>query len=367
MLKSNYPKRRNNAPTCIDLFSGAGGLSLGFCQAGGIPIAAVDCDADSIKTYSNMLKICHDAQCVFIEQWIPKENLEGVDVIIGGPPCQGFSLARGTRFVDDPRNHLYKFFVKTVDRLRPKWIVIENVPGIISIGGGSILQEIYRDFSEIGYELTHKVINMAMYGVPQARKRTVFVGNRLGAKFEWPIPRFDSMYVDGEFRLSTHFRSVYDALGDLSWPMGRYFSHRANSKMRGPRNRDVMTQPAFTMRVRGDEFALCELPATSAFPPGPMPTTPMFYTPIQNDYQKVMRESPPWWIKDYVAPQERDVVVPKLKGTRRLTIREQARIQSFPDWFEFSGTIYSQARQIGNAVPPYFARQLFAKIIDQIK
>ena len=367
MLFSNYSVTYKDAPTCIDLFCGAGGLSLGFAQAGGIPVAALDCDRDSIETYRNMFGVCQDVQCIRIEDWNPGDGMKPVDLIIGGPPCQGFSMARGARFVDDPRNSLYKYFVKAVAALKPGWFVMENVPGIISIGGGVVLEQIYADFEQIGYRLTHRVINMADYGVPQARKRAIFVGNCRGREFKWPEPEYIKMPKDAEIWMEWNYRTVDMAVGDLPWPAGNYFSHRANSKMRGPRNRNVFTQPAFTLRVRGDEFAFCEEPATGAFSPGSCPEMELFYYPCQNDFQETMREKPPAWIKGYVQPRE--VAGPKtnrLVGTRRLAVREQARLQTFPDWFQFSGTPYSQGRQIGNAVPPLFARQLFAKIISQL-
>ena len=366
MLFSNYCSKYETAPTCIDLFCGAGGLSLGFSQAGGIPIAALDCDKDSIETYKKMFGVCSDIQCTKIEEWSLQAEIKSVDVIIGGPPCQGFSTA-GHRFIDDPRNKLYKYFVKAVSELTPKWIVMENVPGIVTIGNGAVLKQIYEDFERIGYKLTHKIINMADYGVPQARRRTIFVGNKLGKEFVWPEPEFVKMGKDTTHWTESNYRTVNMAVSDLPWPKGNYFSHRANSKMRGPRNRNVMTQPAFTLRVRGDEFAFCEQPAPGAFAPGECPNLDLFYYPCENDFQKTMREDPPVWIENYVKPiTVNEKKTSLLKGTRKLSVREQARLQTFPDWFEFSGSTYSQGRQIGNAVPPLFARQLFAKVIEQL-
>lgn len=366
-MKNRYSKKTATAPTCIDLFAGAGGLTLGFCQAGGIPVAAVDHDLDSTETYKKMFPMCKDVFCGNIQDWNPS-NLDGIkiDIIIGGPPCQGFSLARGQRFVDDPRNSLYKEFVRSVNKFKPSWFVMENVQGITNIGEGIILRQIYEDFEAAGYVLDHKVINMAEFGVPQSRKRTVFVGNRLGKKFIWPVSTRQKNKQ--QTSLLPGFRSISEAIGDLPWPKGPFFAHRANSKMRGPRNRIADIEPAFTLRVRGDEFALCEKPATSAFIPDYVPDeSDFYYQPAVGDYQKLMREDAPWWITDYKKPEEIAVKQKKLKGTRRLAVREQARLQSFPDWFEFSGRPYSKSKQIGNAVPPFFAKQLFAAILEQNK
>lgn len=355
-------------PKCIDLFCGAGGFTLGFCQAGGIPIAAVDHDLDSINTYKMMFPFCRETYCGSIETWQTNKILQDVDVVIGGPPCQGFSQARGLRFVDDPRNYLYKEFVRLVAEVQPSWVVMENVEGIISLGKGFFLQQIYDDFREIGYQIDHRVITMADYGVPQTRKRAIFVGTRTNQNFMWPEPThkpWTKLQLD-LFNEYQPYVSVEQALGDLPWPMGKYFAHRANSQMRGPRNRLVAKDPAFTLRIRGDEFALCEEPAVGAFVPGHLPERELIYMPISNAFQQLMREEPPPWIEAYQAPVIYDIDPPKLQGTRRLAIRELARLQTFPDWFAFTGRPYSQARQIGNAVPPLFARQLFQAIFRHL-
>jgi DNA (cytosine-5)-methyltransferase 1 len=370
-MKNTYtdPSTNDNYPVCIDLFSGAGGLTLGFCQAGGLPIAAVDNDPDSIETYKRMFPMCEEVFCGDIEQWKPNNSYKkNVDVVIGGPPCQGFSLARGLRFVDDPRNHLYKEFVRLVSIFQPKWFVLENVQGITNIGDGIILKQIYEDFNSIDYKVTHQLVNMAEYGVPQLRKRAVFVGNNLGKDFRWPEKKFKKQSKTSISPESLpRYRTINEALSDLPWDIGSYFAHRANSKMRGPRNRDVFNDPAFTLRVRGDEFAFCEKPATKAFIPDFIPDeSNFFYLPSNNEYQIAMRETPPSWIMDYKRPEERNSKSKtSLSGTRRLAIREQARLQSFPDWFQFYGRKYSQASQIGNAVPPLFAKQLFEAIFQQ--
>jgi DNA (cytosine-5)-methyltransferase 1 len=359
------------SPTCADLFSGAGGLSLGFCQSGGLPVAAVDHDPDSMATYGRMFPEGIDIHCGPIEGWIPRIETGSLTVAIGGPPCQGFSLARGLRFVDDPRNHLYRHFVRFLADFSPRWFVMENVPGITSIGRGLLLHQIFEDFRAIGYSVECRVINMADYGIPQMRRRAIFVGNRVNAHFAWPI----ATHAKAEPNVLTllpgaePYLSIRDALGDLPWSLGEYFAHRANSQMRGPRNRRVDRDPAFTLRVRGDEFALCDTPATGAFAPGPMPSERLTYSEPLNWFQDDMREEPPPWIQPDKKAATRRRRPPRLTGTRRLSLRELARLQTFPDWFGFSGVPSSQARQIGNAVPPLFARQLFRAILasDQAK
>jgi len=365
-------KIEKTSPKCFDLFCGAGGLSVGFAMAGGMPVGAVDNDSDSIETYRKNFPLAQDVECCAIEDWNPSTKSGEVDVVIGGPPCQGFSLARGQRFLDDPRNHLYKYFVDVVKRYKPKYFVMENVEGIINIGGGAILKQILEDFAQIGYEVDYRVINMAEFGVPQLRKRAIFVGSTRGKKFNWPVPSFrDPRKRTETLDIFAHelqpFNSVNSALSDLILPEGNYFSHRANAQMRGPRNRCAHTMPAFTLRVRGDEFALCEDPAQSAFIPGPAPPEDVEYRPPQNWLQSFLREKKPYWIEMDTIDHVKKNSVPKLSGTRRLTIREQARLQTFPDWFQFEGRITSKAKQIGNAVPPLFGFQLFSQIIEGLK
>lgn len=357
-------KQKGKRPTCIDLFSGAGGLSLGFAMAGGNPVGAVDIDKDSIGTYKDLFPFAANVHLGDITSWSPNAPLK-VDLVIGGPPCQGFSLARGLRFVDDPRNHLYKDFIRTVALCKPSWFVMENVQGITNIGGGIILQNILEDFEKIGYQTECKIVNMAEYGVPQLRKRAIFVGTSTGRKFLWPDATHKNKKTKNDlFRQLPNFNSVNDALGDLDLLRGNYFAHRANSQMRGPRNRCAHSEPAFTLRVRGDEFALCEEPATSAFVPGGKPDEPSAYLEAQTPLQEFYRsEAPSYLEKDgqHFGKRKRRK---NLKGTRRLTVREQARLQGFPDWVRFRGTEYSQSKQIGNAVPPLFAMQLFQSIFD---
>lgn len=350
--------------TAIDLFSGAGGLSLGLELAGGTSLGGVDFDVDSINTYRLNFPNAPFTHCGPIETWNPDSMLQGVDVVIGGPPCQGFSLARGLRFVDDPRNALYKHFVRTIEAVRPQWFVMENVEGILNIGAGVVREQIFEDFKGAGYTTTVRVINMADYGVPQRRRRAVFVGHRNGGDFQWPDTthsKHGGSQLLGD--LPSH-RSVHDALGDLDLTQGNYFAHRANSQMRGPRNRVVATEPAFTLRVRGDEFALCEHPAESSFIPGARPDEPLQARDPENGFQELMRG----WVpagRDALALSSTTNSAEKLKGTRRLTTREQARLQSFPDAFEFSGSVVAKARQIGNAVPPLFGKVLFESIAAQ--
>ncbi len=366
--KLKYVRSSSVAPRSLDLFSGAGGLSLGFLLAGGQPIGAVDFDQDSISTFSKNFPMATHNHAVSIEDWSPSKQEKKVDVVFGGPPCQGFSLARGQRFVDDPRNSLYKHFVRIVKTVRPEWVVMENVEGLLSIGEGEVLRQVLEDFEAVGYELHYKVVNMAKYGIPQSRRRAIFVGNRSGKQFNWPDENFmkvpaENAQVQLLIQDKEPFTSVNAALGDLNISEGNFFSHRANSQMRGPRNRDAFMEPAFTLRVRGDEFALCEKPAKTSFIPKHRVDEPTKFVSPKNEFQEFMQRKPSWARSNGLTQGIRSSR-PVVLGSRYLTLREQARLQSFPDWFEFDGVRTSQAKQIGNAVPPLFAAQLFKSLFD---
>jgi DNA (cytosine-5)-methyltransferase 1 len=245
-------------------------------------------------------------------------------------------------------------------------MVMENVPGILNIGGGIIYDQIREDFAAIGYLIECRLFNMEEYGVPQSRKRAIFIGTNTKLTIPWPVrSRSKNPNEDTDlFNKTSNIVTIHDALSDLPWPMGRFFAHRANSQMRGPRNRDVLAKTAFTLRVRGDEFAMCENPASSAFIPGPVPSVKQTLRPPKNEFQEYIRHDAPAWIEQPPQLPVNKRPVSWLSGTRRLAIREQARLQTFPDWFAFSGSEYRQSSQIGNAVPPLFARALFEALLQ---
>ena len=175
----------------IDLFCGCGGLSLGFENAGFNVLLGIDMWEDALVTYRhnhrNGNTLCADLATLSVEEVDKAINYEKVDVIIGGPPCQGFSIA-GKRIVEDDRNKLYKSFVRMVAYFKPKAFVLENVPNILSIGEGAVRESIINDFSELGYKVTYKVLLAADYGVPQNRRRAIFVGMLGGKEFVFPAP-----------------------------------------------------------------------------------------------------------------------------------------------------------------------------------
>ena len=176
--------------TFIDLFSGCGGLSLGFEMAGYKSLLAIDNWQDALDTYKHnnpdARTLCGDLSKINPEDIKREYNIDRVSVIIGGPPCQGFSIA-GKRIIDEERNKLYKSFVSFVRCFMPDAFVMENVPNILSIGDGVVKESIIKDFSDLGYNVNYKVLLASDYGVPQNRRRAVFVGLRNG-EYSFPTP-----------------------------------------------------------------------------------------------------------------------------------------------------------------------------------
>jgi len=187
-------------PTAISLFCGAGGCSLGFKQAGYSIIYANDNNLSAVTTYKENFPeaICthEDIDALDFDKILSDLNIKvgELDMLIGGPPCQGFSTA-GARFWDDPRNNLLKSYVKVLKIIKPKWFVMENVEGLLTSKKGTYLYEAAKAFIELGYKIRVEKIYSQEYGVPQRRKRVLIVGNRLGYNFKMPKP---TMQISGQ-------------------------------------------------------------------------------------------------------------------------------------------------------------------------
>jgi len=227
-------------PTVVSLFAGAGGMDMGLEEAGFEVIWANDIDKDACETYRNWSKAYvnnGDITKLDIAD-VPKAN-----VVVGGFPCQGFSLA-GPRKIDDRRNSLYRYFVRVVEHTEPDVFIAENVKGILTLGGGAILDAIVQDFSSKGYVVKHKLFNAADYGVPQERQRVIFVGIRKGCDISYEFPKPCDQRV-----------TLADALADLPTPKERDicsapFSSRYMSRNRRRDWNDVsFTIPAMAKQV----------------------------------------------------------------------------------------------------------------------
>ena len=298
------------------LFSGAGGLDLGLVQAGNEIIWANDIDKDAVATYAH--NIGSHITCADIKD-IDVDDIPQSDIIVGGFPCQGFSQANLLRSVDDERNQLYKFFLKAVKRKLPRFFIAENVRGILSIDKGNAIKQIISDFENAGYIVSVTLVNMANYGVPQTRQRVFIIGQHktIDEKILFRFPK-KTNGKDGMPLSWVSIKSALDHYPDPDKP-NDYFNHVYSSykveyrNFTGHRLTDP-DKPSPTILARGNgKGGVC--------------------------------------------------AIPHYNGTRRLTIRESAAIQTFPDNFEFIGQMNSCYRQIGNAVPAKFANLLGQELI----
>ena len=295
------------------MFSGAGGLDLGLIQAGNHIVWANDIDKDAVETYRK--NISADIVCEDISK-IDYSSVPEADVVVGGFPCQGFSMANMRRKMEDERNSLYKYFLKMLEEKQPLYFIAENVKGILNLGGGEAFRAILSGFEGAGYKVSVNRVNLADYGVPQKRVRVFFLGQRidLGDELKLSIPSktHSDKPEDGLppwVSISQAIRHFPEPSEDCPYP-----NHIASSYKLSFRN--------FT---------------------GHRPTDP---------------DKPSPTILARGNGKGGVVAIPHYNGKRRLTVRESACVQTFPDDFEFVGKLNSCYRQIGNAVPVVFGWML---------
>ena len=347
-------------PNVIDLFCGAGGLSKGFEEAGYHVILGVDSDAAALNTFeknhrgSKALNADLSVEETFdeIEAIVNGRN---IDVIIGGPPCQGFSLT-GPRNFDDPRNKLYLAMIETVRRFRPKAFVIENVPGMATMYKGEVRKEIIRRFTDMGYTVNSEILCAADYGVPQIRKRLVFVGLRNGQVFEFPQPYLSpNEYVTCEQAISD-LPSREDELGE---EVDHYTMEPQSAYQAAMREHASMlynhVATRHTDKVKNVIALVPEGGNYKDLPPG-VGTSRRFHEAWTRYHSKKPSKTIDTGHRNHF----------HYKYNRVPTIRENARLQSFPDDFVFYGTKTQQNRQVGNAVPPLLGKAVADQLIRYI-
>lgn len=320
----------------IDLFAGAGGLSLGFSQMGFHNLFAIDNSPEACHTYRyNFPKHCLLEQGIdsLSKQQIRK-ILSGkeVDVIIGGPPCQGFSMAGnpGRTFVDDPRNWLFKEFARVVDIVRPKVFVMENVARLFSHNNGKTREEILKAFRQLGYQVDCHVFDVVQFGVPQHRNRIIFIGT---------LPGFSIKFPKSNAKKEVSVKEAIDSLPSL----------QSGQKSSIP-NHEAMHHSAQMLKKM-----------SYVKDGGTREDIPSSLRPTSGDARKYIRyssKSPSFCITGDMRK------IFHYQQNRALTVRELARLQSFPDNFVFLGNSISQQQQVGNAVPPKFAEVLAKTVRD---
>ncbi len=345
----------------LDLFCGCGGLSEGFSLAGFNIIGGVDFNKDAIDTFNLNFKsakgLCCDISNLTQEQ-ITKSfgDLSQIDVIIGGPPCQGFSSANRNKIADDPRNKLFFQFVKFVDLIQPKIIVIENVRGIVTANNGYAKDQIYQIFSNRGYIVNHKVLDASDYGVPQKRLRNFFVITKK-EKFDFEkIKKYNRKITVKEAICDLYdLENTNNEVLKIDRAKGSSYTQRMNNKNNEIYNHEIkypakIVQKRISYVKQGQNW--------KAIP------KELFNNQRSNRHSSA-----------YKRLNENDVSVTIDTGNshsnyfhplynRIPTVREAARIQSFPDNFIFLGSRTSQYRQVGNAVPPLLSKAIATELME---
>lgn len=339
-----------NKNKVLDLFCGCGGLSYGFISAGYDVVLGIDNWKDAIETFSynhrQSIGLEADLFQIDIQKIANELKIKDIDVIIGGPPCQGFSIA-GKRIINDKRNQLYKSFVKFVGHFKPKAFLMENVPNIISIGEGIVKDSIIRDFERLGYKVVYKVLLASDYGVPQNRKRAFFVGIKGNKEFIFPKATVEQHITAKEAISDLPENSLLDGSGYPFKPQSMY-----QVEMRKNSNK------VFNHQVTQHNQKTIDI--ISLVPDGGN------YKNLPERLQKTRNVNIAWTRLNSNKPS---FTIDTghyhhfhYYYNRVPTARESARIQSFPDNYIFKGGKISQLKQIGNAVPPLLAKILALEV-----
>jgi len=321
----------------IDLFAGAGGLSLGFRQEKYKILLSTDIDKDCKESYVlNWPKspyLCEDIRKIKHEAIEKYATDKSIDIIIGGPPCKGFSTigARASsnenlrkRF--DERNFLFRDFVKVVGKIGPEVFLFENVSGLLNFNNGFIFEEIKKSFIKIGYKVEHHLLDSVNYGVPQNRKRVFIVGRKRNKEIGFPSITFNWN------KIMPCYKNVGEAIGDLAGKENQFPNHV-------PLNHGDINIRRYMLIPEGGRMPEDKL------------SPELYRKNFGNTFKRLDRNKPSLTM---VPGHNAFPIHPWLH--RSLTVREAARIQTFPDNILFTGPRHSQCLQVGNAVPVNLAR-----------
>jgi DNA (cytosine-5)-methyltransferase 1 len=409
-------KNRENNLNFLDLFAGAGGLSEGFIRESFIPVAFVEKDVNAcytIKTrlsyyylnkkgekniYIDYLKgiisrkeLYNYIPCSILNRVINEEINEDnlsllfqdidriteknkIDIIIGGPPCQAYSLIGrskiGENVIEDNRNYLFRYYIEFLKRYKPGAFIFENVPGLLSAANGKYFTEMFEGFKSIGYCVQYKILNAADYGVLQNRKRVFIIGSRGNIQFTFPDP---------EMNISTTHYILKDLLNDLpSLKAGEekkvaYYNYEENNYLKRSliRNGLDFTTQHIARPLNNHDREIYKLAINKFLNEGKQ----LLYNELPEELQshrnktsftdrfKVLNLSGlSHTLVSHLSKDGHYYIYPDLENPRSISIREAARIQSFPDDYFFEGSRASCFQQIGNAVPVLLAQTLARQI-----
>lgn len=340
-----------------DLFCGAGGLSLGAHLAGIEVLLAVDNDQHALESFKHNFPATRTIHSSVSGLTVTPQKSKVPSIVFGGPPCQGFSTSnQRTRTRQNPHNWFFEDFLNIARQIKPDWVVFENVRGLIETEKGFFLHKILELLTQEGYMLNYKVLNAVDYGVPQSRSRLFIVGNRCGIDFQFPAPTTQIPVTVG------------NALEDL--PKLKNGANICRRKYH------CMPESDYARKVRNDACECSNNLVTKnadyiikrykhipqggnweSIPPKLMENYSDFSRCHTGIYRRLKLDEPSVVIGNY---RKNMLIHPTCD--RGLSVREAARLQSFPDWFEFKGSIGYQQQQVGNAVPPLLAKAVFDQI-----
>lgn len=372
----------------VDLFCGTGALSYGLCTHNDAfnTVAGIDLDRSAIQTFaanhSGASVICEKIENVTPESIIRLAGVDSVDLIVGGPPCQGFSSLRPSRGQDleDPRNNLYKQFIEYVATLRPTGFLMENVIGLVNAGDGLLLKAVLQGFKRIGYSCDWRILNAANFGIPQKRERFFLIGLKdsatAGIKIEFPRPthKFSGKVIGtrhkGNYVVNASSGppalTVWDAISDLpSLRSGERSEHYRCAPMNAyQRARRARGPTQLTLHEAANHNAkMLEVirhsgSSISAIPDG------LITSGYSSCYSRLdAGETSTTITVKFTSPASSKCIHPI--DDRSITPREAARIQGFDDHFVFCGSKTDIACQLGNAVPPLFGG-VFADFFERV-
>ncbi|MDD6826714.1 MAG: DNA cytosine methyltransferase [Oscillospiraceae bacterium] len=351
----------------LDLFCGAGGFAVGCSWAGFQSVFGVDHLEPAMKTWSRNHP--HGIGCLgdiknldpeHVKKMLAKRGVDHIDLITGGVPCQGFSIANRKHNDNDERNFLFMEYMKFVKVFMPPYIILENVSGMRSTAGGHFEQAIKEYMEDLGYTVSVSLVNAAEFGVPQVRQRLLFVGVRNDSEMTIPY-----IFPEGEYK--GRFRTVDEAISDLpelgnNEEVSRYACDPVNDYqklMRGcGKIKSIESQDVLTNHVSPNhpQETIDKIAAT----PQGQPMYPKFKQRI-----RLRSDAPsPTQLAGGIRPQFQFGHPTQARG---LSIRERARIQSFPDCYVFEGGIVQERVQTGNAVPPLLIYNIVKPIAEDIK